>query len=57
MENSASVQRPSLQVVLDAVSSPIRREILWLVWDDELAAGEIAAAFEVTAPTLSLIHI
>jgi DNA-binding transcriptional ArsR family regulator/uncharacterized protein YndB with AHSA1/START domain len=46
-------QRPPLQVVLDAVSSPIRREILWLVWDDELAAGEIAAAFEVTAPTIS----
>lgn len=44
---------PPLQVVLDAVSSPIRREILWLVWDDELAAGEIAAAFEVTAPTIS----
>ena len=46
-------ERPPLQVVLDAVSSPVRREILWLVWDDELAAGEIAAAFEVTAPTIS----
>jgi DNA-binding transcriptional ArsR family regulator/uncharacterized protein YndB with AHSA1/START domain len=42
-----------LQSLLDAVSSPIRREILWLVWDDELAAGEIAGEFDVTAPTIS----
>jgi DNA-binding transcriptional ArsR family regulator len=41
------------QRLLDALSSPIRREILWLVWDRELAAGDIAAAFEVTAPTIS----
>jgi DNA-binding transcriptional ArsR family regulator/uncharacterized protein YndB with AHSA1/START domain len=42
-----------LQSLLDAVSSPIRREILWLVWRHELAAGEIAREFEVTAPTIS----
>jgi DNA-binding transcriptional ArsR family regulator len=41
------------QRLLDALSSPIRREILWLVWERELAAGDIAAAFEVTAPTIS----
>lgn len=41
------------QRFLDALSSPIRREILWLVWDRELPAGDIAAAFEVTAPTIS----
>ena len=41
------------QDLLDALASPIRREILWLVWDRELPAGEIAAAFEVTAPTIS----
>jgi DNA-binding transcriptional ArsR family regulator/uncharacterized protein YndB with AHSA1/START domain len=46
-------ERPPLQVVLDAVSSPIRREILWLVWNDELAAGDIAEAFDVTGPTIS----
>jgi DNA-binding transcriptional ArsR family regulator/uncharacterized protein YndB with AHSA1/START domain len=45
--------RPTLQAVLDAVSSPIRREILWLVWERELAAGEIADAFDLTAPTIS----
>jgi uncharacterized protein YndB with AHSA1/START domain/DNA-binding transcriptional ArsR family regulator len=41
------------QRLLDALSSPIRREILWLIRDRELAAGDIAAAFEVTAPTIS----
>jgi DNA-binding transcriptional ArsR family regulator/uncharacterized protein YndB with AHSA1/START domain len=41
------------QRFLDALSSPVRREILWLVWDRELPAGDIAAAFEVTAPTIS----
>lgn len=41
------------QQLLDALASPVRREILWLVWDRELAAGEIAAAFPLTAPTIS----
>lgn len=39
--------------MLDALSSPIRREILWLVRDHELPAGEIAAAFHVSASTIS----
>ena len=38
---------------ISALSSPIRREILWRISDRELAAGEIAASFEVTAPTVS----
>jgi DNA-binding transcriptional ArsR family regulator/uncharacterized protein YndB with AHSA1/START domain len=42
-----------MQRVLAALSSPIRREILALIWDRELPAGEIAAAFEVSAPTIS----
>jgi DNA-binding transcriptional ArsR family regulator len=42
-----------LQQLLDALASPIRREILWLVRDHELAAGEIADMFEVSAPTIS----
>ena len=41
------------QRLLDALASPIRREILWLVWDRELAAGDIAAAFSLSAPTIS----
>jgi DNA-binding transcriptional ArsR family regulator/uncharacterized protein YndB with AHSA1/START domain len=39
--------------VISALSSPIRREILGLIWDRELPAGAIADAFEVTAPTIS----
>src|SRR5579859_5375410 len=42
-----------VQKILVALTSPIRREILWLIWDRELPAGAIAAAFEVTAPTIS----
>ena len=41
------------QQLIDALSSPIRREILWLVWDNELPAGEIGDAFEVSSPTIS----
>jgi DNA-binding transcriptional ArsR family regulator len=39
--------------LLDALSSPIRREILWLVRDRELPAGDIASAFHVSASTIS----
>jgi DNA-binding transcriptional ArsR family regulator/uncharacterized protein YndB with AHSA1/START domain len=42
-----------IQKVLTALSSPIRREILTLIWDRELSAGAIAAAFPVTKPTIS----
>ena len=42
-----------IQKVLTALSSPVRREILGLIWDRELSAGEIAAAFPVTKPTIS----
>jgi uncharacterized protein YndB with AHSA1/START domain len=31
----------------------VRREILALIWDRELPAGQIAAPFEVTKPTIS----
>ena len=43
----------NLQQTLSALSSPIRREILALIWDRDLPAGEIAAAFHVTPPTIS----
>jgi DNA-binding transcriptional ArsR family regulator/uncharacterized protein YndB with AHSA1/START domain len=42
-----------LQMLLDAVASPIRREILWLTWESELTVGEIGTAFEISGPTLS----
>jgi DNA-binding transcriptional ArsR family regulator len=35
-----------MQATLRAVSTPRRREILRLVWDRELSAGEIAAHFD-----------
>jgi DNA-binding transcriptional ArsR family regulator/uncharacterized protein YndB with AHSA1/START domain len=42
-----------LQRIIAALASPVRREILWLVWDTELAAGDIAAAFDLSAGTIS----
>ncbi len=42
-----------VQDTFDALKSPVRREILSLIWDRELPAGDIAAEFEVSAPTIS----
>ncbi|HTD49244.1 MAG TPA: metalloregulator ArsR/SmtB family transcription factor, partial [Acidimicrobiia bacterium] len=42
-----------VQRTLSALSSPVRREILALIWDRDLPAGEIAAASRVIAPTIS----
>jgi DNA-binding transcriptional ArsR family regulator len=42
-----------VQDVLEAIVSPRRREILRLVWDRELPAGEIAARFDVSWPAVS----
>ncbi len=42
-----------IQCILDALTSPIRREILWRIWDRELPAGVIAEAFEVGPSTIS----
>jgi DNA-binding transcriptional ArsR family regulator len=42
-----------VQLLLRALSSPVRREILWMLGEDERPAGEIAAALHVTAPTVS----
>ena len=39
--------------MIGALSSPTRREILALIWDREVPAGEIAAAFALTKPTIS----
>jgi DNA-binding transcriptional ArsR family regulator len=42
-----------MEAVLKAIAEPRRREILRLVTDDELTAGEIAARFDVTRPAIS----
>jgi DNA-binding transcriptional ArsR family regulator len=39
--------------VTRAIAEPRRREILTLVRDEELSAGEIAANFDVTRPAVS----
>jgi DNA-binding transcriptional ArsR family regulator len=43
----------SMQTVVNAINEPRRREILRLVRDRELAAGEIASRFDVTRPAIS----
>jgi len=42
-----------MDVQLKALAAPRRREILELVRDRELAAGEIATHFEITRPAVS----
>jgi DNA-binding transcriptional ArsR family regulator len=42
-----------MQNVVQALTEPRRREILELVRKRELAAGEIAARFDVTRPAIS----
>jgi len=42
-----------MEAALRAIAEPRRREILRLVRDDELSAGEIASHFEVTRPAIS----
>lgn len=41
------------QTIIDAIASPVRREILWLTWSEELPVGEIGQHFDITGPTLS----
>jgi DNA-binding transcriptional ArsR family regulator len=42
-----------VEAALKAIAAPHRRQILTLVRDGELSAGEIAAHFEVTRPAVS----
>ena len=42
-----------MQTVIQAITDPRRREILRLVQDRELPAGEIAARFDVTRTAIS----
>ena len=43
----------AVEAALRAIAGPRRREILALVRDGELSAGEIAAQFDVTRPAIS----
>ena len=42
-----------MEAALKAIAAPRRREILRLVRDEELSAGEIASHFDVTRPAVS----
>jgi DNA-binding transcriptional ArsR family regulator len=42
-----------VEAALKAIAAPHRRQILTLVRDGELSAGEIAAHFDVTRPAVS----
>src|SRR5438105_7603548 len=42
-----------MEAALRAIAGPRRRQILALVRDGELSAGEIAAQFDVTRPAVS----
>lgn len=41
------------EAALRAVANPRRRQILKLVWDEELSSGEIASHFDVSWPAIS----
>jgi DNA-binding transcriptional ArsR family regulator len=43
----------AVEAALRAIAGPRRRQILALVRDGELTAGEIAAQFDVTRPAIS----
>ena len=51
METGADLEQ--MDRVARALAAPRRREILSLVRDDELSAGEIASRFEVSRPAIS----
>ena len=42
-----------METALKAIAAPRRRQILTLVRDGELSAGEIASHFDVTRPAVS----
>ena len=42
-----------MEAALRAIAAPRRRQILSLVRDEELSAGEIATHFDVTRPAIS----
>lgn len=42
-----------MEVALKAIAEPRRRQILSLVRDEELSAGEIASHFDVSRPAVS----
>jgi DNA-binding transcriptional ArsR family regulator len=52
-QSAAAAGKRATDEALKAIAEPRRRAILRLVADDELAAGEIAAVFDVTRTAIS----
>ena len=52
-QEAAAAGEQATDEALKAIAEPRRRAILRLVADDELAAGEIAAAFDITRTAIS----
>jgi len=52
-QDPASAEERETDEALRAIAEPRRRKILQLVAHDELAAGEIAAAFDITRTAVS----
>lgn len=48
-----ATRQEQMDLVARALAAPRRREILSLVRDDELSAGEIASRFDVSRPAIS----
>ncbi len=44
---------PTMELALRAIAEPRRRDILLLIQDTEMAAGQIATHFDVTRPAVS----
>lgn len=44
----------AINTVFEALSHPVRRQILHLLGNGPLSAGELAAHFELSKPTLSV---
>src|SRR5437764_6662381 len=42
-----------MEAALKAIAAPRRRQILALVWNEELRAGDIASHFDVSRPAVS----
>ena len=42
-----------MELALQAIAEPHRRQILRLIWHSELPSGEIASHFNVTRPAIS----
>ncbi len=44
---------PDLDMQFGALSDPVRRDILHVVWTREVPAGEIAKRFDISRPAVS----